>query len=104
MTASSTSFTEIKNPLVKQKGYKWFAAETPDAEGWFGPHDTIEAAVQECIETVPVKSKSFVGAFVCQGYRPNKATRKTLALEHDYKVESEQAFRVSLPAKLIART
>jgi len=105
MTASSCQFAELKNPFLLQPRHKWFSAESPEAEDWFGPHDSIGEAADECAESIVGSldpRASFVGVFVTQGRKVTKLERKEWGAEHEYQVVPELAFRVSVKRALIA--
>lgn len=81
--------------FVRKPRHKWFSA--PDRlceDGWYGPHDTIEAAVIECASN---SDRLEYPIFVAQGYKTNKTEREDWGVEFDWQVESENAIEVKLP-------
>lgn len=64
--------------LVRQPRHKWFSAPDRKCEdGWYGPHETIEAAVIECANNYGTESPIFVG----QGYKLTKSEREDWGAE-----------------------
>jgi hypothetical protein len=79
------------HPLVRRPRHKWFAAFDPKTdEGWWGPHDTIEAAAMECLCNCGSSR-----IFVTQGYKLTKDER--YMAEWDWEVDSDRAFEIVLP-------
>lgn len=80
--------------LVRQPRHKWFSAPDRRCEdGWYGPHDTIEAALIECASNYGAESP----IFVAQGYKLTKAEREEWGVEFDWQCESQNAIEVRLP-------
>ena len=80
--------------LVRQPRHKWFSAPDRRCEdGWYGPHDTMEAAIIECASNYGTEHP----IFVAQGYKLTKAERKDWGVEFDWQCESQNALEVRFP-------
>jgi len=80
--------------MVRQPRNKWFSAPDRRCEdGWYGPHDTIEAAVIECASNYGEEDP----IFVAQGYKMTKSEREDWGVEFDWQVDSQNAIEVKLP-------
>lgn len=78
-------------PLVRRPRHKWFASYDPKAdEGWWGPHDTVEAAAMEAL-----CNNGSDRIFVTQGHKLPKDER--YMPEWDWEVDAARAFEIVLP-------
>ncbi len=83
--------SEDLSRFVRRPRHKWFSAPDRRCEdGWYGPHDTIEAAARECASNCGAGGPIFVG----QGYRITKAEREEWGAEFDYQVDTENAIEI----------
>jgi hypothetical protein len=79
-------------PLVLQPRHKWFSSyDNLCDDGWWGPHDTVEAAALECY-----CKNSSERIFVAQGRKLTKAELEDLGVEYTWEVEVQHAFEIKM--------
>jgi hypothetical protein len=78
------------HPLVRPPRHKWFSADDIEADGWWGPHDTIEEAARDCILNSPTGCR----IFVAHGYKLLESERYA---EYPWEVDAHLAFEIVLP-------
>lgn len=95
MKTQETTQELVERPLhrlVRKPRHKWFSAPDRNCDsGWFGPHDTIEAAVIECVSNY--EGPVFVG----QGYKITNAEREDIGALYYWQVDTQNAIEVRLP-------
>lgn len=79
-------------PLIRKPRHKWFSTfDRECGDGWWGPHDTVEAAARECVVEHGRENR----IFVAQGYKLREAERYS---ECTWEVDAPSAFEIILPA------
>lgn len=79
-------------PLTLPKRHKWFSNWDRDSEdGWWGPHDTIEAAARECVVMDEGPDRRI---FIVHGYKLKESERYD---EFAWEVDARNAFEIILP-------
>jgi hypothetical protein len=80
-------------PLVRQPRHKWFSSyDNECSDGWWGPHDTVEAAALECYSNNGTER-----IFVAQGRKLTKAELEERGDEYTWEVDTLHAFEIKLP-------
>ena len=78
-------------PLVRKPRHKWFSTYDRECgDGWWGPHDTIEAAARECVCNAGRKER----IFIARGHKLTEAERYS---EFAWEVDAANAFEIILP-------
>jgi hypothetical protein len=79
------------DPLVRKPRHKWFSTYDRECDdGWWGPHDTIEAAARECVCNVGRKRH----IFIAHGHKLAESERYSV---FDWEVDVNNAFEIILP-------
>jgi hypothetical protein len=77
-------------PLVRKPRHKWFSSYDRECgDGWWGPHDTVEAAALECF-----CNNGSERIFVAQGRR---LRQDEMYSECTWEVDAKNAFEIILP-------
>jgi len=78
-------------PLVRKPRHKWFAThDRALADGWWGPHDTIEAAARDCVCNAGREQRIFIAL----GHKLLEAERYS---EFEWEVDAKNSFEIILP-------
>lgn len=83
--------------FIKKPYHKWFSAPCRKLDaGWYGPHETVEAAVIECAKNQEENGQPI---FVAQAYKLTRAERDEWGGEFSWQVDVQNAIEVRLPCK-----
>ena len=108
MTLVPCSLEFQKAPLIQQPRFKWFAAESEEAESWLGEHDTMDQAVDAGVREAGPEwlakwpNAKFLGVSVAQGKKVPKAERENP--DQDYVVRADMAVRILVRREMVEET
>jgi len=76
--------------------HRWFASDAArNADGWFGPHRTVDAALAEAWSHFGRAETIFVG----QGRKLTKIELEEMGVEYTWEVDTSTLFEIKLRVK-----
>ena len=108
MTSVPTTLEFPKAPLVQQPRFKWFAAESDEAETWLGDHATMDQAVDAAVRELGPEwltkwpKSTHLAVSVAQGKKVPKAERE--CPDQDYIVRADMAIRLLIRRDMVEET